>query len=1090
VGSEIKAKAFINYRSEDTGETASRLYRELSRKLLPEQLFLDHERIDGGAAWPEQLRLEVGQSSVMLVLIGKRWLTAQAPETGDRRLNLPDDWVRLEIEFALSHGKLLIPLLIDETEPLPKRALQTVPSIAVLSELQCLRLRRKDWDFDIQQLIGLLQKHGFEPLQDPPKREEASCPQIDPCVISRYRERLSPMYARWDLSPVGVAQSGGSRPAIDVELDDIYLPLRLGRGYDADELQRGLTLSPFGLLVRGRPLIIRGNAGSGKTTWLRWTFRRLLADEGAFPMLIELRRLGSSWGAPKLPSDQRSIEAYLEDLLMEHAGAEWHNTLATFLGSSSEIRPVLLVDGWDELGPLGEEVRSKLMRFMKDYPRVQTVVTSRPYGEGRPSASENFEILDIQPLSDEEIKIFASCFYTRCYGADQQSSAEQTRDFLYSLSRSQDATSLARTALFLTMMLLISRSSPLPDKRHLLYQKCVENLLTALPERKRERGVLITSEQWRPEDSEETFRLASQLAFQMQEAGYQDRSMIIRPRQEVKALLSEAWGDEKRERFLNWLCGPAALLVDRADGSLSFAHLSFQEYLAAWYLYSTVEGTEERKKVCKAKLSTYSWWETLRLWSALVGGQRPEKLTPVFEELLSEEDGLCLVGAMFADGIGDDEQFIRWVVQFVTLVTTTWPRRFEDTRRAWSVSRQDDRRRAIGLQLRKVAVKAKWQEWLRFRELSLSMNLEVAIPLPIGSLTSNLLITAAYSKLTNGKQLALGRLLCCGSPFWPGDPKEVSLLQVWPSPRLLYGFRLQVLASLGATRSEITCAANLLDKVDPLVERQRSAAFGAALDKTDPIVNGTSEVVLLVWNVIAGQLRTLLDSYDKISDFASDWVTYWLRGSMESVTDRNRWSYIAGAAELWAAGDYLRRDYLGTPWARECAHGWLSAMGKAPAVLGVSALRPFDKVENVLAALGGLAHGPMAVRALLAHVEPMSSDVRMALIALACKASLHPEASPRGLKRAIGSYPEQADPLWPALARHLADRSTINDVHLLESVARDPTQRDGPLSWGLQYIVRGDVVLDDGSELTLDSIWSDLGRPAPPLLLDQPSILN
>jgi hypothetical protein len=46
---------------------------------------------------------------------------------------------------------------------------------------------------------------------------------------------------------------------------------------------------------------------------------------------------------------------------------------------------VLLIDGWDELGDLGEEVREKLAGFLEIFPRVLAVVTSRPYGEGRPS---------------------------------------------------------------------------------------------------------------------------------------------------------------------------------------------------------------------------------------------------------------------------------------------------------------------------------------------------------------------------------------------------------------------------------------------------------------------------------------------------------------------------------------------------------------------------------------------------------------------------------------------------------------------------------------------------------------------------------
>src|ERR1700704_2526019 len=129
-------------------------------------------------------------------------------------------------------------------------------------------------------------------------------------------------------------------------------------------------------------------------------------------------------------------------------------------------------------------------------------------------------------------------------------------------------------------MLLISRTRPLPDKRHLLYEACIDNLLTALPDRKAEEGALLSYEQWRPEDSEEPKRVVAALAFSLQQEGYKshNRSPIVRDWEGMAELLPAAWGP-KRPSFLAWLAGPAGLLTDRADGTLAFTHLSFQEYL-------------------------------------------------------------------------------------------------------------------------------------------------------------------------------------------------------------------------------------------------------------------------------------------------------------------------------------------------------------------------------------------------------------------------------------------------------------------------------------------------------------------------------
>jgi hypothetical protein len=601
-----------------------------------------------------------------------------------------------------------------------------------------------------------------------------------------------------------VAQSGGANKPIEAKLDEMYLPLRLSTGFDPSDVDKGSVYSPLALLSRDKPVVIRGIAGSGKTTWMRWTFRALLKDKDTFPMIVELRRLASSWMQGSTGGEQRSLDNYLQGWVSEYVSANWVSKLQGILTAESGPRPVLFVDGWDELGPLGEELRSKLVGFVATHPRVLVVVTSRPYGQGRPSHSDGFDVLDIQPLSDPEIKAFAENFYRECYGEDERTAEEYVTRFLTALDRSPEATSLARTALLLTMMLLISRSSPLPDKRHLLYQKCVENLLTALPDRRQEEGALLTSEQWRPDDSEERLRTVARMAFRMQDYGYQDskRRAIILGWDDARTQLPESWREDQKDKFIRWLTGPAGLIVDRADGTIAFAHLSFQEFLAAWYLHTTIEGDEARKEFCAARLNDVSWWETLRLWAALVAGQHPAKWLPVIERLLSEEVGLYLAGAMIADGLSSDDLLVQWIASFLEIVRRAWSYHMDATIQAWAASRQEDRKRIIAEKLNSVAP-GTWLEWMRYREWAGAVRLQVTLPLPAEGSNDRAVIDGLYRKIETPEQIALGRILCSGSPLWPGEPSELVLLQVWPSRRRVIGHLLQSLVSLGATRTQL-----------------------------------------------------------------------------------------------------------------------------------------------------------------------------------------------------------------------------------------------------------------------------------------------
>jgi hypothetical protein len=57
---------------------------------------------------------------------------------------------------------------------------------------------------------------------------------------------------------------------------------------------------------------------------------------------------------------------------------------------------------------------------------------------------------------------------------------------------------------------------------------------------------------------------------------------------------------------------------------------------------------------------------------------------------------------------------------------------------------------------------------------------------------------------------------------------------------------------------------------------------------------------------------------------------------------------------------------------------------------------------------------------------------------------------------------------------------------LLINLAQHPEKRDEPLSLGLKYYVRGDLVFEDGSEMTLDALCDELGLPRLPYLEEMP----
>src|SRR5215475_8637309 len=87
---------FINYRGADSDTAAVLIDRELTNRLGGDRVFLDCRSIPAGADFVEELLGRLRACSVLLVVIGPRWLTL-TDTAGQRRIDDPRDWIRREI---------------------------------------------------------------------------------------------------------------------------------------------------------------------------------------------------------------------------------------------------------------------------------------------------------------------------------------------------------------------------------------------------------------------------------------------------------------------------------------------------------------------------------------------------------------------------------------------------------------------------------------------------------------------------------------------------------------------------------------------------------------------------------------------------------------------------------------------------------------------------------------------------------------------------------------------------------------------------------------------------------------------------------
>jgi len=184
---------FISYRREDSAGHTGRLFDRLSEHFGKDHVFMDVADIHPGLDFVDAIDKALGSCDAFVVVMGTQW-TSIADATGRRRLENPEDFIRLEIARALQKNRRVIPALVQGAAmPGP----QDLPAdLKKLCRLQALELSDTRWDYDVSQLI--------ENLEMTPRKTRTDDGKIPGPVPSSHR------LSRWLLAvAAGVLLIGG-----------------------------------------------------------------------------------------------------------------------------------------------------------------------------------------------------------------------------------------------------------------------------------------------------------------------------------------------------------------------------------------------------------------------------------------------------------------------------------------------------------------------------------------------------------------------------------------------------------------------------------------------------------------------------------------------------------------------------------------------------------------------------------------------------------------------------------------------------------------------------------------------------------------
>jgi hypothetical protein len=372
-------------------------------------------------------------------------------------------------------------------------------------------------------------------------------------------------------------------------------------------------------------LMIQGDAGSGKSTFLRHVANGLCCDpDSGFPIYIRISELDeyirkeearNGQHSPKDSCSHRWIAHYLGE-------QDWGLNQDFFEAKLRDSKTLLMLDGLDETPNLSrrEHIAQLFKNAADRYQNCRIAVTTRPQAYSGKARIPGFQDVHIAPLSKEAVEQFLMQWSNCLHPGNEDAAKRRKEQLSAALSAREDIREMANNPLMLTALAVIHwNDRRLPEQRADLYESI---LLWLARSRERRPG--------RP-GPETCLEYLSLLALGML-TWPGGRAKQIEKGQAVQ-LLSPMLAPKAALQFLGEEEADSGILISRGDDVL-FWHLTFQEYLAARELGGRSEKEQYETVLKEARLYSPEWREAMRLLAAVLRRQGASRANGLFDAIL------------------------------------------------------------------------------------------------------------------------------------------------------------------------------------------------------------------------------------------------------------------------------------------------------------------------------------------------------------------------------------------------------------------------------------------------------------------------
>jgi energy-coupling factor transporter ATP-binding protein EcfA2 len=373
-----------------------------------------------------------------------------------------------------------------------------------------------------------------------------------------------------------------------------------------DEEQETRPLSALEAAIQNKQMVLLGDPGSGKTTFINhlalclaahrlepqgdWLARLSIWPEkeaDLIPVPVTLRDF-AQWSRT---CSTKAEPCHLWDFIVNRLEAQNLKSVAAPLERAlEEGRVIVLPDGLDEIPDKakGAFVREAIRSFARRYPETRLIATCRVLSYQHEGYKLNeFPDFELAAFDEDMIKRFIKAWYAELVrlGTIKTDEAETLKRGLEDALERPDIRELASNPLLLTVMALVNtHKGRLPDARAKLYEEAVDILLWRWDQHKaiggekslpRLRELLLEAGR---EDADLRIVLW-RLAFLAQETGGAEKGDSRADIQEGQ--LRNALAELHPTQSLDWsrlmidaIRLRSGLLLEREPGIYSFPHLS------------------------------------------------------------------------------------------------------------------------------------------------------------------------------------------------------------------------------------------------------------------------------------------------------------------------------------------------------------------------------------------------------------------------------------------------------------------------------------------------------------------------------------